>query len=554
MQTTQPVQLSQETRFGTPPFVQRCQALGITLLTIDCEGRILSAQSRNSGAMDPDVVGSALFAGSLRRLAPIWAGREAPEPVALWPGCWALPIPVQRRRQRAGYYVAVLVTREMVETEQIQVICEAAGIDLRAARSRVEAHLPPGAAAVDQWAAMLRWMHGDLASLDQQTHEVDDLTRQLGEVYEELSLVYKLSARMSVTHDPLSFLQEALTELQQVLGLRWAALRLSDDELRLHGLRGRTLIAGHCPCDLDDLGRLGAGLVTDCETSGAAQIQQVCALGIPGLGPANGTILLVPVSRDKQRLAIFFGGQKTDGTALSSVDSKLATAAAQNMAIFIENAMLYDDMEDMFMGTLHALVSSIDAKDSYTFGHSERVAWLSREIARAAGLDTRTVERVYLSALVHDVGKIGVPESVLTKAGRLTPAEFAMVKAHPELGVKIVERIPQMRDLIPGVLHHHEKYNGGGYPYGLSGVDIPLFGRIICLADSFDAMSSSRTYRSAMPVEEVFQELARCSGSQFDPELAHAFMKNVDLARYYAMLADHQDHRSPLNQVMRLTA
>ena len=129
-----------------------------------------------------------------------------------------------------------------------------------------------------------------------------------------------------------------------------------------------------------------------------------------------------------------------------------------------------------------------------------------------------------------------------------------MVKAHPELGVRIVERIPQMRDLIPGVLHHHEKFNGGGYPYGLSGLDIPLFGRIICLADSFDAMSSSRTYRSAMPVDEVFKELARCSGSQFDPQLAKAFMDKLDLARYYAMLADHHQHRSPLRQVMRLSA
>jgi HD-GYP domain-containing protein (c-di-GMP phosphodiesterase class II) len=161
---------------------------------------------------------------------------------------------------------------------------------------------------------------------------------------------------------------------------------------------------------------------------------------------------------------------------------------------------------------------------------------------------------VYLSALVHDVGKIGVPEAVLTKPGRLTPAEFEMVKAHPELGVRIVERIPQMRDLIPGVLHHHEKYNGSGYPHGLAGTDIPLFGRIICLADSFDAMSSSRTYRSAMPVDNVFRELTRCSGTHFDPELAQAFMQNVDLARYYAMLSDHQQHRSPLRQVMRMSA
>jgi HD-GYP domain-containing protein (c-di-GMP phosphodiesterase class II) len=104
------------------------------------------------------------------------------------------------------------------------------------------------------------------------------------------------------------------------------------------------------------------------------------------------------------------------------------------MAIFLQNAMLYDDMQDMFMGTLRAMISAIDAKDTYTCGHSERVAWVSRELAQAAGLDPRAVERVYLSGLVHDVGKIGVPEHVLTKPGKLTPEEFDMIKTHPEIG------------------------------------------------------------------------------------------------------------------------
>src|SRR5439155_6970629 len=122
-------------------------------------------------------------------------------------------------------------------------------------------------------------------------------------------------------------------------------------------------------------------------------------------------------------------------------------------------------------------------KDAYTCGHSERVAMLSEIIAAEAGLSENEVERVYMAGLLHDVGKIGVPESVLQKPGRLTPEEFEQMKKHPAIGARILQDVKQIQDIIPGVMHHHERYDGKGYPAGLSGQDIPLMGRIICLAD-----------------------------------------------------------------------
>jgi HD-GYP domain-containing protein (c-di-GMP phosphodiesterase class II) len=221
------------------------------------------------------------------------------------------------------------------------------------------------------------------------------------------------------------------------------------------------------------------------------------------------------------------------------------------MSIFIENNMLYEDMQDMFMGTLHSLIASIDAKDTYTCGHSERVAWLSRQLAEAAGLDNHTVERAYLAGLVHDVGKIGVPEAVLCKSDGLTSREFEMIRAHPEIGVRILKDIPQMNDLLPGVLYHHERYHGGGYPYGLRGTDIPLFGRVIALADSFDAMSSDRTYRCGMSLGRVLEEIARCAGTQFDPDLTETFL-SLDFEAFYQMLTEHQRRQSPLHEAMQM--
>src|SRR6185503_20535017 len=124
------------------------------------------------------------------------------------------------------------------------------------------------------------------------------------------------------------------------------------------------------------------------------------------------------------------------------------------------------------------------------------------------------VDRIYMAAILHDVGKIGVPEAVLQKTGKLSPEEFEQIKKHPEMGARILGDIKQLQDIIPGVLHHHERYDGKGYPHGLSGEGIPLLGRIICVADCFDAMTSSRTYRKAMPLEVALPEMRRCAGTQ----------------------------------------
>ena len=187
--------------------------------------------------------------------------------------------------------------------------------------------------------------------------------------------------------------------------------------------------------------------------------------------------------------------------------------------MFLENRHLYEDVQDLLMGVLHALTASIDAKDPYTCGHSRRVAILSRDLACLAGLDAAAAQRLYLAGLLHDVGKIGIPESVLLKAGKLTGAEYAAVKAHPGTGARILRGIRQVEPVLPAILHHHERLDGRGYPARLGGEQIPLEARIVALADSFDAMTSCRTYRTAMALEAVTAELRRCRGAQFDPRL-----------------------------------
>jgi HD-GYP domain-containing protein (c-di-GMP phosphodiesterase class II) len=166
------------------------------------------------------------------------------------------------------------------------------------------------------------------------------------------------------------------------------------------------------------------------------------------------------------------------------------------------------------------VTSAVDAKDRYTRAHSRRVALLARKLAVACGMTAAGADRVYLAGLFHDIGKIGVPESILHKPGRLSDDEFELMKLHAELGAMMLDDVPDFGDLAAAVLHHHERFDGRGYPRQLSGQDIPLAARILCLADSLDAMTSHRPYKKPVSLGDALQEISRCAGDHFDPEIS----------------------------------
>jgi len=182
----------------------------------------------------------------------------------------------------------------------------------------------------------------------------------------------------------------------------------------------------------------------------------------------------------------------------------------------------------MFEETAQALASAIDAKDRYTHGHSTRVAAISRMIAAEAGFSEKECDQLYFTALLHDVGKIGVPDEIINKEGKLTDEEFDRIKRHPILGYQILSSIKQSPYLSVGAHYHHERYDGRGYPDGLSGENIPATARIIAVADAFDAMSSSRSYRSSLTLDKTREEVEQGMGTQFDPEYARILLHLLD--------------------------
>jgi HD-GYP domain-containing protein (c-di-GMP phosphodiesterase class II) len=530
------------------PLVGRCAALGVPLLRIDTDGVLVDRRVPEQATVGRLIADAPLLASAVHELTDrLESPGESADPIALWPGCWLLHLPTPRRRRGAGRTCALLLTTPLLDSEQFVRIVDEAGLDLPTVRRRARTELHDED-RLPTLACTLVWMAGDLAANQQQEAEIDSLSQHLAETYEELSLVFKLSSGMTVTQEPAAFLAEAIEELQEVVNLRWMAIVLRDGQDMLAELDQRLVVAGDPPVQADQLTRIGRELMPLCVRGESPPIiDEPDELPVAGIAALGGGLLAVPLACESGSLGLILGGGKRNDAALTTVDSKLVTSLAESIGIFLENLLLYEAQQSMFMGTLRSLVNAIDAKDTYTCGHSERVAWLGRALARQAGLPEETCHRVYLAGLLHDVGKIGIPEAVLCKPGRLTDEEFEIIKAHPRIGARIVGDISQMSDLIPGVLYHHERYDGRGYPDGLAGERIPLFGRLLCLADSFDAMSSSRTYRRALPLDQVLEEVRRCAGTQFDPDFARVFV-DLDFDTYQRMVEEHQQRRSVLRR------
>jgi putative nucleotidyltransferase with HDIG domain len=213
-----------------------------------------------------------------------------------------------------------------------------------------------------------------------------------------------------------------------------------------------------------------------------------------------------------------------DTHAFGEEDLLLADTLAAQVGGALHRSRLFAELESTFATTLGVLSDALEAKDSYTAAHADDVADLAVEVAARLGLEGEELRRVRYGALLHDIGKIGVRSEVLNKAGRLTEEEFEEIKQHTVVGAKMLERIPFFAPVQPIVRSAHERWDGRGYPDGLAGESIPLGARIVCAVDAFHAITSERPYSKARPVEEAVEEMRRCAGSQFDPDVVAALV------------------------------
>jgi HD-GYP domain-containing protein (c-di-GMP phosphodiesterase class II) len=385
--------------------------------------------------------------------------------------------------------------------------------------------------------------------------QIEMVSTELARVYEELVLLHKISANMKVTEADANFLQMAcdnLTEIVLVEGIAILLEKTVEDEQKLVVAAGSGLI------DIDE--RKAAVLhsrLTEEISSGKEALldsEVDCPFRYDWPGDIRNIIAVPLYGKDKadsrfaeraqngnSMIGLMVAINRIGKQDFDSTDVKLFNSVASGCAVFIENGRLFKDLKELFIGSLKALTSSIDAKDKYTRGHSERVAFISRWIAERLSeqeqLDEEQIHEIYLAGLLHDIGKIGVEELVLRKQGKLTEHELDLIKKHPSIGAGILHEIKQMHDIMSGVLCHHERIDGKGYPSGLTGEQIPLIGKIVGLADSFDAMTSKRTYRGAKTVEQALAEIEKGLGTQFDEKVGRVFLDS-DVYQLWDIIRD----------------
>lgn len=354
--------------------------------------------------------------------------------------------------------------------------------------------------------------------------EIEDLSSEVVRVYEELSLLYSISNKLGGEMDIDSICQRVLEDALRILPVQNISIMLLDN-------LGQELYTRRCiGRDRDAAGPFRAdassGLVRQMLEKGRAFIiNDLPSFGSDLLPYPARAVLCVPLVTDGRNIGMLLASDKLSGEEFRSQELKLMDALASEVAVAIKKAQLYDDISRLFMHTVEALASAIDAKDPYTYGHSQRVARLSSAICGELGMSGKEVKKVELAAILHDIGKIGTPESILQKPGKLGPEELEKVHEHPSKGARILSNIRELADVIQWIRHHHEWYDGEGYPDHLAAEGIPVQARVIAIADAFDAMTSDRPYRKGMPAGEAIKIMESFTGSQFDPHILEAFKR-----------------------------
>jgi hypothetical protein len=437
-----------------------------------------------------------------------------------------LAIPVYAEEQHSIVAVAMFVTSHEISESQL-------------AQAAAAMELPP--AAVRRWiSAQHCWQPSVLLNMGQLATErlaaegrhnsldrdIRDLTLNLSTTYEEISLIYRLTQNLKLnsgTDELVSLALEWLADAVPAECLMAQVLPSSTDETG----ELKYLSFGNCTLSEAEF----ADLLESLDLRPATRpliINDTDMVPLAWRWPAVRQMVVVSLCEGANCFGWLMAINHAEGGEFGTVEASLLSSVAAILGIHGGNAELYQQQRELMKGVVRALTSAIDAKDPYTCGHSDRVARIAVRLAQAMGYDAKQLDTIYLSGLLHDVGKIGIDDQVLRKPGRLTEAEYDHIKNHTKIGHRILSDIKLLGDVLPAVLHHHEQWNGGGYPDGLAGEEIPLLARIVAVADSFDAMHSDRPYRPGMPDDKLDAIMAEGAGRQWDPKVIETFFRVRD--------------------------
>jgi hypothetical protein len=377
----------------------------------------------------------------------------------------------------------------------------------------------------------LRRLVVENASLQSEMSQISD---ELATRSEEINLLHSISGRLTRAADLHSTLMHVLDEWRAVMDGRCAFVWLRDRALLEMSVGAGA--QGPTPDTRAVWETFARRLLDTLDHSG--HDSHVERLALPhaiarALG-GNVDCIAVPLAHDGRARGVVCGLRPATAEDFAVSEIRLLRSLAAQLGLAISNSDLYDDLKEFLTSTVRALVAVIDAKDSYTAGHSERVNIVSMLIGSEMNLELSELEDLYWSSLLHDVGKIGMPEAILNKPAALDETEVEIMQQHPERGWQMLHGIERLREAARGVRDHHERWDGAGYPRGLRGEAIPMSARIIAVADTFDALVSNRSYRKGRSAAKALAVIAAEAGAQFDPAVVSA------LERLLPLLDKHQ--------------
>lgn len=347
----------------------------------------------------------------------------------------------------------------------------------------------------------------------------------LRRAHHDLATIYKIGSIMNKVQDTGALMDVLTNKLMEVVQAgRVVLILFGTDIKKIVSKKVRTRSGRN-----DDISNISMSMVEEAASEKMA-ILSYDALADDRFKDKHSVILnkirsvmCIPIMVLGKVLGVIYIDTMGDIGSFSEYDLQFLSIIANQAGIAIQNAKLYEDLDDLFTGTLKTLVAAIEAKDSITSGHSIRVTSFSTAIGEELGLEKDQMRILEISSLLHDIGKVGVPEAILGKAAPLSEDEFVRLREHAPRGAEIVKNIKNVEGVVAAIRHHHERYDGKGIPGGLKGESIPLISRIIAVADTFDAMSSDRPYRKKVSFYITEKEILSNSGTQFDPKIVEAF-------------------------------
>lgn len=367
--------------------------------------------------------------------------------------------------------------------------------------------------------------------------EANLLSINLASTYEEISLLYRLTQNLKLSESDEDLGRVALDWMSEVIPAEGLMIQLvpvaEAEEQPSHTARTQPVVLCHgdCPVDEEQFSNLVAYLKPNphkppivVNRSATERPDWPC--------PKIHELIVVALAEGDNIFGWLAAINHVGGGEFGTVEASLLSSVAAILGIHGGNIELYRQQSELLAGIVRALTSAIDAKDPYTCGHSDRVARIAVRIAEEMGCDAETRNTLYLAGLLHDIGKIGIDDSVLRKAGKLSDVEYEHIKQHVDIGHRILHDLTKLEEVLPVVLHHHESWDGAGYPQHLASERIPLSARIVAVADAFDAMSSDRPYRKGMPDETVDRILRAGAGQQWDPQVVDAYFRARDDIRH----------------------